>query len=330
MDTPRTTADFLAKLRKPRLFWPANEAARPLANADLLSLASDVFADHIWPALRRADVDYLTTELDYPIKDPTVFASGALYSLPSESYLQTDAIWYIDTQGNRYLLDRYHETDLSPTREVAQGRPRAYYYRGGRIGLVPAPQDGFLRIRFSARPLRMVEYDPATANTFRIVQQYSGDNITVDSALPTTWIAAEDYLVLSAAPPHVPVAWIEAANVLSHAGSVLEVDSAAQWPASSLASHAPVNVGDIVVEGYDCPVLQLPPGALSWALSEVETLVATARGDRSKMALLEARAARERQTFLDGLRPRDGEGQVYIPDDRGYPTEYWRTHLGVY
>lgn len=322
---PKDTASFITDLCV-RLFWSETEAARPLTNAKLLSLAASVTKTYIWPALKDAREDYTTATLDFAVGNADTDEAGALISLPPESLLQVEAVWYVPATGRQeYQLAHYHENDIS---RITTGIPQAYYFRGGRLGISPAPSTGYVRVRFSCRACNLVYASTSTANTHRIVASYSGDNITTTAALPTTWVAAEDYLILAAIPPHTPVAWIDKANVISHAGSILEVDSAAQFPSSTKTNKIPVKPGDIIVEGFDIPIIQCPDEAYEFLLWQIVLMVATARGDTARIQSVQPMVSQAYGTFLQSLQPRDVDGDAYIPEDRslmlGRHTSRWR------
>lgn len=256
-------------------------------NAEVLRFADRVIESEIVPSLSQLANNYYDAISTLPIITSTSIGERALYSLPFHALGSLTSVTYLTTDGAEVLLTETSEAALAEPgrfRFVSiDGNALYYYFRGSRIGLLPNPTNGHLRIRYSAKPFPLntdaAEFREITA---RALQGGTLERITVSAAVPAGWTTADTFQVLSAAPPHVPVELIPQPNVSAVGATTIDVTQALQWPWTSATVRGSEQPGDFVISGFASPIVQLPHEAYAALVMRVAGKLMNTRGDTSR------------------------------------------------
>lgn len=290
MAEPKLTSDLVSDIQVEGYIGVDEDA---FTDVQILRAADRVLASEVIPLLAQLGVSYYDAVATIPIETNTGIEERALYNIPSDALGSLTSVHFFDGAGQEFALTETTEVAVAtPGRfrfSSIDGGALYYYFRGGRIGLLPNPTTGFLRIRYSAKPFPMglTELDEDIDHRAIVTRAKQGatlERIAVDAAVPSGWSANDTYQVLTANPPHVPVELLSAAAVSAVAGSNIDVLQAVQWPWSSATIRGSEQPGDLVIRNEISSVVQVPHEAYPALVTRTVALLRGARGDSEKMA----------------------------------------------
>ncbi len=277
---PRQTIELLNDIQAEAYIGQDEDA---FTDEQLMAFADRVLASEIIPMLAQLGVNYYDAVGTIPIETNTNVEERFVYEIPFHALGSLTSVTYFTATGQETLLQEVTEAALyTPGRghtTTLDGSPLFYFFRGARIGLVPNPTSGFLRVRYSAKPFPMSLDAEARGISSRGQQGGTLERIVLSEAIPDEWDATQSFQVLAYNPPHVPVELFEDNAVAAIAGVNLDITQSVQWPWSSAQIRGSEQVGDAVINEELSPIVQVPHEAYPALVTRTVAALLQSRGD---------------------------------------------------
>lgn len=329
--TPNLTTELLKRI-KLELFWAENDDDPALTDDELLTAAQTVLETKLYPLLAEPAEDYITSQVDVSLADPTVNDNAYLYSVPPEAQTRVRSVVYVDSSGREYPpLSRCTESEAKTRFARTGGVPEAYFFRGGRIGLWSlnaGALSGYLRVRFNARPLNLCAIDgEEPLDIYRVL--LSVYNTTVGPITYTNFAfteAADDWeneafsiQILSKAMPHVILDDLDLGESDWIGPDTFRVNRDSAWPHGIGALRTAAQDGDYVVANYRTPIVQLTQEAFGCLVAGTALYGARSRSDAEHYGLLEKAWTESVGILRKALMPRNDQDPAILVNHDG-PT----------
>lgn len=280
-------------------------AAGAISSTDLLAIANEELQSYMVDVLMDVGEEYFvsTEPVDYSIT-----ASQAAYAIPERAIDGTVRTVQISTDNGTSwaTLPR-----LEPTRTVefaATGNPVAYKVEGNYLVLVPAPSttSGTLRIKYHARPNRLVATDAVGEIT---VVDAATKTVTVGSTLPATFSSTTTYDLVRGGPHF---------DCLAIDEPVASITSNSITFTNALPSA--LQVGDFVCLAGESPIPQLPVSLHDILVVRTVGTYLFSIGELNAAGAAEAMCERKKKAAIGRMKPRtQGSPRVVInPYGPGY------------
>jgi|GEM_PF-3079655 len=186
--------DLLESIKN-KSFAPISQ--NTLDDNDLITMADEELGLSIVSAISSVKEDFFMTTEDTPI-----LANTSHYSIPSRAIANSlKEVYYVDS-GNNESPMRYIDSSRRSDFELSGSNPRAYYFEGDEIVLVPKPSvsSGTIRFLFPAKPNTLI----ATSSCAKITGSTVGASTVVfdvDTDLTSSLTTSSYIDVLSSVAP---------------------------------------------------------------------------------------------------------------------------------
>lgn len=253
-----------------------------LSDTDLLLHADMEVQSRLLPMLRTVSEEYLVRTLD-------VVASGGRVALPPRATGAAVRLVQLVTTGQLLVLPRVdpaHDPGAMP----GSSAPWGFYFDGGGIVLLPSSSSGTVRVRYYARPGKLV-LETNSARTSRITNVVTGATTTVLTI--GTFIGGAVIDIVSSGPAHQHVA---VGITASGSSPTLTVNNADLLETPQ--------IGDYVATADYSPFVSLPEELGSVLVLRTAARILAALGYTEEAAYHEQRSDIAQAESFALLRPR--------------------------
>lgn len=233
----KTTDKFIRGVKR-RVMYPS--AQRTLKDTDVLEIADDIIEAELLPLILRSNQDYLITH-----EDEAIESGRSKYSIPTRSATRgiKDLRWFSDGENSTRNLSLISPEDRHYF-ETSSSEPRAFFFEGDSIVLVPTPStsSGFIRKWYPVKPNGLCLVNQAGS-----ISSISGDTVTLNSA-PQGIIIGSKVDLIRGTPGYSTLAM----------DLVVENISGTQYTFASGTIPENLSKGDYLAPSNLAPVIQVP------------------------------------------------------------------------
>jgi hypothetical protein len=311
-----TTADFLTAVRA-RAGLPDADGA--LSSVEILQIATEVQDTLVSEALRTAGGTYGVSVA----ADVSITSGTALYALPSRAQnAGALAIWYVDAGGLALEMAEIppEESWRYQSQPLDLGRaPYCYAIEGDSVRLLPTPAttSGSIRIKYFARPGRLVE----TSRCGPILSSSGDATLTMDTALQApgallTVAGASRFDIIAGTPPFSTL--YEERICKTYSAPTLTLEATTTIVDGVIPDRIP---SDNMPRAWACPayetcIPQLPVECHSLLIAGTVRDVLEAKGSMPGVALAEKTVDRELTRLRRMLESRVRAGSSAVVNRR--------------
>lgn len=245
-------------------------------DADILLHADMEVQSRLLPFVRNINDDYLVRAVDIPIVNGRA-------PIPARAAGAAVRLVQLITGGQLYTLPRI-DPMYDPGTPPSSAQPYGFYFDAGSICVLPSASSGTLRVRYFARPGKLV----SNADTTRCAPITAVTPGATTTAVTSTYAGSQPIDVISSGP--------------AHQHKAISVTPPAAIPNDSIFEA--IAVGDYVSQADSSPFVALPEEMASVLVSRTAARILAAAGYVDEASYQDGRALEQLEQAALLLRPR--------------------------
>lgn len=300
-----TTTELLADVRRSGML--PSTSTTGTADADILAQADKEIAARVVPLVLSVREGFYVRTYNYSLT-----ASQSAYRIPARAIAaRLRDVLLVFSDGSTRNLVRFSPERAALQSVTAATCPEGFYLEQNNVVVVPPPAStgaATLRLKYFARPNRLVAVGATTTPTVVSVSSVGGNTRITHSASGTTFSTSSAYDIVKATPGFEH-ALLGVTPVGSGAGYI---DISTGDTPSDLSTAN--NLGDYLSASETSPVIQVPAELHNYVAQRTLARILQSLGDADGMRAAEDDAERMREDALTLISNRvEGEPKKVVP-----------------